>query len=287
LLSIAIQEVFMQRPLLGSTTVCYPLSVSPQFTLERALQGIAAAGLRYAEIVAIPNYCPHLTLESKDDREIHMTQQLLQKHGLTLSVLNVATDLTTPQGVERLGEGMRVARALGATTVVTHIDKTDTEEGKARFIALVPRIDDLADQHNVVVAIETHGGRIKTGTQGIAFLKELGSKRLRLTYDNANVIYRAGVRPEDDLTAMGPDAGRYIAHVHLKDKANMKMGDYNFPPFGTGLIDFRKVLELIDRAGYHGHMTLEVELDGRPETPELVDRALTDSYRYLEQFWTA
>jgi len=48
------------RQLLCGTTVCYPLSVAPSFTLERALEGIAGVGLRAVELVAIPGYCEHL-----------------------------------------------------------------------------------------------------------------------------------------------------------------------------------------------------------------------------------
>jgi sugar phosphate isomerase/epimerase len=84
---------------------------------------------------------------------------------------------------------------------------------------------------------------------------------------------------------MGDDIGRYVAHVHLKDKANMKLREYNFPVFGTGILDFNAVLHLLSEGGYRGPMTLEVELDGQPATPELVDEALAQSCAYLQQFW--
>lgn len=273
------------RPLLSSTTVCYPLSVSPAFTLERALVGFAQAGLRYAELVAIPGYCPHLQPEQMGEPEIEAVRRLLQMYNLTPNVINVAANLTTAAGVEFLGQAMAVARALNVDRMVTHIEQTETKAGAAAFKALLPQIVTLAEQYQMVIALETHGGLINTGVEGVKLLRELDLDCLKLTYDMANVVYYGGVLPEDDLAQMGDDIGRYIAHVHLKDKANMKLREYNFPVFGTGILDFGRVLELLYQGGYRGPMTLEVELDGQPATPELVDEALAQSYDYLQQFW--
>jgi sugar phosphate isomerase/epimerase len=276
----------MTRPPLSGTTVCYPLSVSPEFTLERALQGFAQANLQCAELVAIPGYCEHLMPDRMGPVEIEATKRLLDKYKIVPVVLNAAADLTVPEGVEFLGQAMRVAQALGIRVIVAGIEQTGTEEGEARFRQLVPSIVALADRYDVVVALETHGGLINTGIEGVALLKELGSERLKLTYDMANVLYYGGVLPADDLGLMQSDIGRYVAHVHLKDKANMKLRDYDFPPFGTGILHFGPVLELLYAGGYRGVLTLEVELDGHPQSPALVDAALAQSYDYLRQFWS-
>lgn len=275
----------MPRPPLSSTTVCYPLSVSPAFSLERALEGISGAGLHLVELVAIPGYCEHLMPDRMHEDEIEAVHGLLARYSLTPIVLNAAADLTTQAGVDFLGETMRVAQALGVGTVVTGIEQTETPEGEAAFMGLLPRIVDLADWYNVVLALEVHGGLINTGAQGVEFLKRLDSERLKLTFDMANVVYYGGVLPAEDLRRMGHDIGHYVAHVHLKDKANMELRDYNFPAFGTGILDFGPVLELLYEGGYRGAMTLEVELDGHPQSPQLVDAALDQSRRYLEQFW--
>lgn len=267
---------------LSSTTVCYPLSVSPHFTLERALEGIAAAGLDWVEVVAIPGYCPHIEPETMDAREIADLQRLVQKYHIRISTINVATDLTTTAGVARLDETLRVARHLGIDTVVTHVEQTETKEGEARFRDLLPRIVSRAEAHDVVIALETHGGLVTTGQQGIRLLQEVGSDHLKLTYDTANVVYHAGILPEDDLSALGSDIGKYIAHVHLKDKASMKLREYDFPPFGEGVLNLPLVLQMLEEGGYRGHVCLEVELDGQPSSPEVVDEALMASYQYLQ-----
>lgn len=52
----------------------------------------------------------------------------------------------------------------------------------------------------------------------------------------ANVVYYGGVLLEDDLAQMGDDIGRFIAHVYLKDKANMKLREYNSPFLGQAFL---------------------------------------------------
>lgn len=275
----------MSKPewLIGSTTVCYPLSVDPAFSLGRALQGIAGAGLSFVELVAIPGYCPHLVPEAMGEAEIESVQILLASYGLQTSAINVAADLTTEAGVALLGHTMRVARGLGVETVVTHVEQTAQEGGEGRFRALLPAILRQAEVYHTVVALETHGGLVNTGAQGLDLLKEVDSPYLKMTYDMANVVYYGSVLPEDDLRKMGSDVGKYVAHVHLKDKATAALREYDFPPFGEGILNFGAVLALLDAGGYQGHMSLEVELDGAPQRPEIVDEALGASYDYLRR----
>jgi sugar phosphate isomerase/epimerase len=271
---------------LGATTVCYPLSVDPVFTLDRALQGISSVGLKYVELVAIPGYCAHLTPESMGSGEISEVKSRLRQYDLEVSAVNVTADLTRSRGVRLLRETMRVARALETRTIVTHVEHTKTRRGAARFRKLLPEIIDLANRYDVIIALETHGGLVTTGTQGLTLLKEVDSSRLRMTYDMANVVYYGGIRPEEDLSQMGGDIYAHVQHVHLKDKATMTPGEYDFPRFGEGILNFNAVLRHLESGGYQGHMSLEVELDGAPESPDSVDAALLHSYRYLQEHWS-
>lgn len=275
----------LPRAPLAGTTVCYPDSHSAEYSLERALKGIAAASLRSVELAAIPGYCAHLTPAKMGNKEIAELQALLASYELRPLAVNAAADLTTDTGVQALVEAMRVAQALGVSLVVTSAQKTGTEEGLLRFLARVPRIASQAQLHGVTVALETHRGHINSGVQGAALLRRIGSERLKLAYDTANVLNRGGVRPEEDLAAMGSDVGRYVAHVHLKDKATATIGERIFPPFGEGILDFGEILRLLHEGGYRGPMSLEVELDGAPDSPEQVDEGIRKSVGYLERFW--
>lgn len=267
---------------LSGTTVCYPLGVSPAFTLDRALSGISRAGFRYVELVAIPDYCPHIEPGEMADEDIDGLKDQLTQHGLTPIALSVAADLTTRAGASRLAQTCRVANRLDVRTVVTNIEETEDASGAEQFMKLVPEIIAEAEQYDVCVALEIHGGLIGTGVEGARLLDEIDSPRIKLTYDMANVVYYSGVLPEADLSEMGDAIGRHIGHVHLKDKANHQLSDYDFPPFGTGVLDINRVVELLLAGGYSGDMTLEVELDGKPASPEIVDDAISESLQYVQ-----
>ena len=91
----------------------------------------------------------------------------------------------------------------------------------------------------MLLALETHGGLLSTGQQGAGLLKRLGPDKIFLTYDMANVVFHGGVRPQVELARLGANIGHDIAHVHLKNKANVQLRDSNFPTLGRGILDFR------------------------------------------------
>jgi sugar phosphate isomerase/epimerase len=268
---------------LAGTTVCYPTVQGEGFSLDHALRGIKSAGLDYVELVSVPKYCEHFMPEAMEGDAAPALRKQVQDAGLTPVAANIAADLTTDAGVERLVTAIRIAPTLHIGTIVTHIEQTETPEGAKAFLSRAGRIVEAAEAFNVRVGIETHGGLCNTGRDAIQLVKSLQSKQIGVTYDTANVIYWGGVRPEEDLASISDDIAEHVFHFHLKDKANMKLREYVFPSFGEGIVDFEKVLAIIVASGYDGYMSLEVELDGYPETSGLVDSAIVASRNYLQE----
>jgi len=70
-------------------------------------------------------------------------------------------------------------------------------------------------------------------------------------------------------------------HVHLKDK----LGEgkvWNFPAIGEGDIDFARVLGILDKGGYTGPVSVEIEFVGEPWPPLAeVNRAMRASHDKL------
>ncbi len=270
---------------LSGTTVCYPTVQGNGFSLDRALTGIRSAGLKYVELVSVPGYCEHFMPEEMDATAASALGSEVEAAGLVPAIANIAADLTTETGIDRLVKSIELAPAIGLELLVTHIEQTETTEGAKAFFRRIGRVADAAAQHSVRVALETHGGLCTTGRQSIDLVKQLGSPQLGVAYDTANVIYWGGVRPESDLASIADDISESVFHFHLKDKANMTLREYSFPAFGEGIVDFRQVLAVITDSGYRGFLTLEIELNGHPESPELVDRAIRSSREYLEAIY--
>lgn len=268
---------------LCGTTVCYPTVQGDGFSLDHALRGIKSAGLDYVELVSVPNYCEHFMPEAMDGEAALALRKRVQHAGLTPVAANIAADLTTDAGVDRLVAAIKLAPALLIDTIVVHVEQTETPEGAKAFFSRAGRIVDAAEASKVRVGIETHGGLCNTGQDAIELVKSLQSKQVGVTYDTANVIYYGGVRPEEDLAAISDDIAEHVFHFHLKDKANMTLREYVFPTFGEGIVNFEKVLAIIAGSGYKGYMSLEVELDGYPAAPDVVDSAIAASRTYLQE----
>lgn len=268
---------------LCGTTVCYPTVQGDGFSLDHALRGIKSAGLDYVELVSVPNYCEHFMPEAMDGEAALALRKRVQDAGLTPVAANIAADLTTEAGVDRLVAAIKLAPALLIHTIVVHVEQTETPEGAKAFFSRAGRIVDAAEAFKVRVGIETHGGLCNTGRDAIELVKSLQSKQVGVTYDTANVIYYGGVRPEEDLAAISDDIAEHVFHFHLKDKANMTLREYVFPTFGEGIVNFERVLAIVAGSGYNGYMSLEVELDGYPAAPDVVDSAIAASRSYLQE----
>ena len=73
-----------------------------------------------------------------------------------------------------------------------------------------------------------------------------------------------------------------VGHVHLKDKAG-KYNEWNFPALGKGQIDFKTIIDKLERADNDCPLSIEIEFtkDG-PQDLDEVNRAVKDSYDYLK-----
>ena len=110
-------------------------------------------------------------------------------------------------------------------------------------------------------------------------MQRIGSESIKINYDTANVIFYSGLRPEEDIHF----AAANVAHVHLKDKLGGKQV-CNFPGLGQGDIDFTRIFDTLEQAGYQGPFSIEIELTHETErNGELIDKAFVDSLAYLRK----
>jgi L-ribulose-5-phosphate 3-epimerase len=249
--------------IIGCTTVGYL-----EHPLDRALDGIAAAGLRDLELGAIPGYCEH----AMPGGDAAALREALAVRNLTAHSISAHSALATDAGSAHVLACIEYAAELGLPFVNTG---TGPMEGEAEepFLANAAELAAAAERLDVTIALETQDTQMTSGPEAVALLERLGSPNVKINLDSANVIYWEGRRPEEEVAAMAP----YIVHLHLKDKRGGR-GEYEFPPVGSGEIDWRAILAALEAVGFAGPMMVEPELAApKSERPAAqVEEALAD-----------
>ena len=258
----------MDTPLAGHTNSYHT------YRIDEALAGIAEAGFRYVELSAVPGWTEHVRLDGAED-----IRRQLQRHELTAVSLSAHSDLTTRDGLQHGIKAVQWAAAFGIPIVNTAIGgHASREENEKGFLENIGQLADAAQAAGVVVALEIHGDIMATGEKTLPLLKKIGRPHVvKVNYDTANVEYYGGVRAVDDLPKVAP----FLAHVHLKDTVGGKCV-WNFPALGSGVVDFRQVLDILRKAGYRGPYSVELEFQGDPWPPLAdVTAAMRRSYTHL------
>ena len=255
------------------------------YSLEEALAGIAAAGITSVELSSVPGWTEHVR-RSAGPEEVGFVKDRLEAHGLTAVSLAGHSDLVSDAGVQEFRRALDLGRLLGVSMVTTSTGGHDASsagdlaEQRAQFLRRIGPLCDEAAERGITICFETHGGLLATGEMAVELLDAIGKDNTGINYDPGNVIYYGGVRPEEDIHLC---ADR-VVHMHVKDQIGGK-GNWNFPIVGTGEVDFAAIFAVLNKSGFSGPASIEVEFQGEP-WPELdvVSDAVARSAEYLRNF---
>ncbi|MFQ9599515.1 MAG: sugar phosphate isomerase/epimerase family protein [Flavonifractor plautii] len=198
------------------------------YSIEQAIDGIAAAGFRYIELTATKGWTEHVFPDQSFERLWQVKERLAEK-GLTPFSMSGHCNLMDTGRIHDFISNIRLAAFFGCGYIVSSIGEAHlsdqavaSNEVVAEHIrALVPELE----KYGLTLVLETHGdhgsGRI---------LKEIvdrvGSPRVGINYDTANALFYGNVDLGADLDA-SMDAIRYM---HLKDKGGERTV-WDFPPW--------------------------------------------------------
>lgn len=243
-----------------------------------AVEHIRAAGIEYLELalrghnfggLVIPESA--VVTEKADDATARSFCDHLQKHGVKVSGCNVGgADIRTEEGVALTERRIRFAsRWFGVTTVVSGAGQPADAAERRTVVDHLRRIGDTAHSVGITVALETHKGPTQNAAAMLALMGEVDHPNVRLNFDTGNIVYyNEGVNPVDELERVK----HLVRNVHLKDSRG-RLEDWYFPALGEGgAVDFTRVREILDDAGFTGPYTIELEgIGGEPE-PGLEER---------------
>lgn len=247
------------------------------YSLEEALEGIAAAGYKFVELSAVRGWTEHVPLDA-DARTLGAIHRQMNRLGLVAVSLSGHSDLTTKDGLELGKLALDLCERMGIdimnTAIGGHYSEDENEEA---FMGNIHELADYAADRDIRLGIEIHGEITRSGAAAIPVLERIGRKNVLINYDTANVEFYGGVRAEDDLAAALPR----LVHCHLKDKRG-EGRVWDFPGIGEGHVDFKRLLDMMDKGGFTGPLTVEIEFTGEPWPPLAeVNKAMKMSHERL------
>lgn len=270
---------------LGAMTIPYA-----RWSLDRALEGIASAGLR--QVGLNRNHTANLLqADTPSAQECAALRQRIEGYGLVPALIFASRGEGDPG--ERLRNDVEVAVALGIPHLlvipVSPAPKFPKERpagqhpGEMRWFLrvedwlrmIVPAVR-RAERRGVTIVLKPHGGIAGTGEDLALLVERIGSPAVRVCYDPGNVAYYEGVRPEPDL----PIVADLVRAVCIKDhRGGMAVED--FPTPGDGAIDHVAIFRALRAARFAGPCLIE-RIDGLA-SPEAADRELARGRAYLER----
>ena len=162
---------------------------------------------------------------------------------LAMGVLNDVPYKSDPRAEKWVDQAIDTTQALRQRIILlAFFGKGDLKGDAAGTDAVVSRLKNIApkaEKARVTLAIESW----LSAEEHLAILDRVGSSAVQVYYDVAN-SHKAGYDIYKEIRTLG----RHICQVHAKDYDDL---------YGKGSIDFRRVREAMDEAGYRGWLVME------------------------------
>ena len=124
------------------------------YSLEEALEGIAAAGYKFVELSAVPCWTEHIPLEA-DVKMLGRIQRMMNKLGLISLSLSGHSDLTTKDGLKDGLKAVDLCERMGIeimnTAIGGHYSESEDEEA---FMSNIHELPDYAAARDTLLGIE-------------------------------------------------------------------------------------------------------------------------------------
>ncbi|WAH35571.1 sugar phosphate isomerase/epimerase family protein [Alicyclobacillus dauci] len=206
--------------------------------------------------------------------EVAKVLEYVHDHEMTVDVYAVTNDCVQSdrskreQALASVLKGVEMAKKFSAPVV--RVFAGDLKEGYDFDSAVGYIVDGFKEatariqNDNVVLALENHGKLAGRGDQVKRIILDVGSDKLRSTFDVGN-FYLVGQQPMEALAELSG----YVAHVHAKD---FEPSDKGFlattgeyfagRECGSGIVPYGDVVNMLRTIRYDASLSLEYEGDG-------------------------
>ncbi|MGH2559268.1 MAG: sugar phosphate isomerase/epimerase family protein [Thermomicrobiales bacterium] len=260
----------------------------PTVPIDVAVGHCAGLGFDGLELTVIPGWSTDAAgLDAAARRRI---RQLYDDHGIALCGLSGNTPLLTADADEQAANLARFRgyldlaaelQAPGERLTVTTTSGGAPEDWESAKDSLADRFGQLAaygQRTGVVVGVEPHvGAALHRPDQVLWLVEQVSSPALTIHFDISHFNVQ-GMEMEAVVAQLAP----HSLHTHVKDERGIAP-DHEFLIPGEGEMDYPRYLRAMDRAGYDGHIVVEISImvQRRPNYDPLA--AATRSYEVLSR----
>lgn len=250
------------------------------FAIEDAIDGISAAGFKYIELTATKGWTEHV-FPTMSFNELCRIKYELKDRGIIPFSMSGHCNLMDRNRLEDFILNIKLAAFFGCSYIISSIGEAHlNDKAEVTDYVVAEHIKEIVpylEEYDLLLCLENHG-KHGTGKQLKYIVDMVGSKRVMVNYDTANAIFYGNVNIEDDIKSCIDSIG----HMHLKDKAGV-YNEWNFPALGKGIIDFKTIIDSLEKADNDCPLSIEIEFTKNgPKGLDEVNRAVNDSYNYLK-----
>ena len=255
------------------------------FSVDEALEGIARAGFKFVELTAVRGWTEHI-MPDHDEAQLKHVEDKLKALGLNCIAVSGHCNLADAQRLNDFRANMALAHRFGAKWIISstgeaHFGKDERITDDVLIENIKALVADL-EKHDLKLGIEVHG-EYGTGEKILKIVKGVGSDRVGINYDTANVVFYGGKVPNVEIRTCYEG----VNYVHLKDKVGLDNG-WNFPAVGSGDLDLVGFIQYMNGKGYDGPLSVEIEFTAdytmnakKPGDLAICDKAVKDSFDFL------
>lgn len=247
------------------------------YELEDFFRSIHAQGIRYAEIWTGPM---HYYVDTMRHEPVEKLKRLSEDY--QVKIIGICPEQTNPKpnNIAVKGDMRRqevfsyyrqmidIACEVGCRQVLVTSGwdyySEPVEAAWERSVDMMRNIAAYAQSRNILLALEAlqpnESRLVNTIADIKRYRKDVGSTCLKVCID-FGAMARAGLTPQDYFEAFGND----IVHIHFVDG-----NPTGHLAWGDGERDLKQDLQILERYGYPGYLSLE-----------------TATQRYYEEPWTA
>ena len=135
----------------------------------------------------------------------------------------------------------------------------DFKKNREAGYKVLRELGDIAQSYGKFISMETHPPFCTNADEMLRTMQGVNHPAVRINFDTANIYYYNKLKIGGGISEM-EKVIKSIGSLHLK-QSNGKPKTWFFPEFSDpeGIVDFKKVFDIMDAAGFQGIYTIEME----------------------------